>query len=1081
MYDGIRESLSKGGRCLVIVPDQFTVEAEREAMDYLGVDILMDLEITSLSKMADRIKNEVGGFLDRIEIIGRKMLLTKLMLKNKDKLEHFKGYEDEPDFIDSLLNLIGDIKESCVSPEEMQEIVKDLEDKKESKFLISRLSELTFLYEAYEDSLENKQLDSNDMRTVLAEKIPESTWLAKQEFWLYGFDSFSKRDMQIVKALEKAGKSLNIIVTYSGEEKFESLFAPSKRMIDLIEATCESVDKIQIEDPEYLRFPPAGERSEAEEDLARIEESAFSLPIGSYKPLKGQAVKLIHGSDIYDELHKVARTIMDLIAYDDEDEDSCKGLRLRDISIISGEAEEIAPIIKRVFESYGLAVFIDDKRSLMHTAGALYLKRLLEYVSEGFKVEDALKMAKTGMTDVSEDMTEALQVYCRAYGISPAQFKQAFYRGREDFDDRDFAALEEARQALVGPIIREKTGLNARLKAAQTGAEMAGVLRNFLKEIGLEDKLDQLQEEMEAAKYIEEASELSQMWDIITELLDQMDHIMQDEKLSKPVFAKMLIMGLNSKQIGVIPSTVDGLVIGSLRRSRRAVPAVTFIIGANDGKLPKLDVSEGLLGLDDIEKLKKHKHDILGSPMDSVEEQNLALYRAASVNKQGLYISYRDIDIDGKELEKSSFYNTVLKLHFPPGQKGDPLEEDVLFEPFDSQHAGIDRRITGANVATENVLVRRMAEEKANASKLAEDWKRVRDWYDKSDICRLEDLTKGVFYSNEMHPLTPDQVDSFYKNREGQYKISVSRVQQFSECPFKFFVRYGLKAAETKKFEMRALEFGSLMHECLDSVLGRLAERHDDQPLASTRLAYIDRAGVDEEVEKYFQLVGESFCRGLFTSDAEKAYLLRRIQDAAKDLSWFVVKELQEEVNSEEFSGDRKLKNVSTELKMSYSRCLDKNIKICLTGIIDRLDEFDDGSYRIIDYKSGEKKVSINQIKNGDLIQLEVYLLVQAKKSNSNPAESEAYFMKMVGGVGAGKEDSSRYFARKGGYAKGEFDSFLQEETKQTLDEKIRSIISGCIDVAPLRGDLPRNSACQYCEYKGICTYDTDIKGSLKR
>lgn len=1073
MYDHICDLLSKGERCVVIVPDQFTMEAEQEAMDYLDVDILMDLEITSLTKMAQRIKNEVGGFLNSIEIIGRKMLLAKIMMKHKQALQHFKGYEDEPDFIETLLKFIGDIKESCVSPDELDSIVETLEEHDESKFLTSRLAELAFLYKAYEDSIEDKHLDSNDMRTVLAEKIADSKWIKKQHFWMYGFDSFSKRDMQIVRALEENGRSLNVSVTYSEEEGFESLFMPTRRMINLIEKTCKSAEIIQIEDEKYLRFSEKEKHNKAQHDLAVIEESAFRLPVGEYEKLTGEGVHLIRGSNIYDELNQIARCIIDLLAFDDGDKGrATDGLRLRDISIITGESDETADIIKRVFEEYGISVFIDDKRSVMHTAGASYLKSLLEYTCDGFKIDDALKMAKTGLAGVSDDITEDLQLYCKAYGISSTDFKKPLWRGQEDFEEEKFKEIEEARKTIVGRILEEDTGLNDSLKSAKTGAEKAKVLRNFLKEDAeIEEKLENLRDDMEEHGYIEEASELSQVWGIISELLDQAENIMVDEKISKSIFAKTLIMGLNSKQIGVIPATADGLVVGNLQRSRRAVPKVTFLIGANDGKLPSVGLSEGLLGMDDIDRLKEYNFDIIQPPMESIEEQNLALYRAASTNTKELFISCRDVDIDGEELETSAFYNTVLKLHYSSDNSEDVVEQDLLLKPFDGGADSIDREIVGANVATENSLIKKMVAAEGKTSELPPEWKAVWKWYEEQSY-DTDLLRRGVDYSNVFDNLTPSQINSFYMNEDGTCKINPSRIQKYSKCPFQFFMDYGLRLKEAEEFEMRVLEYGNLLHGCLETVLGEITAKKEDETLESSLLTTITQDGVDAKVEAYFTSVEESFCRGFFKSDEENAYLFKRIENAAKELAWHIVRGLQRDA----FDNPE---NPLTDI--NYEKVVEKDLQIKGLGTfriqvrLDRLDRFADDSLRILDYKSGKKYKKEDYIFTGELIQLEMYMFALSEDFKG----VEAFFMNMTPKEGKEADDEKRYELT--GYNKDTLKESLQEQLKKTIREKSENIVKGNIEVSPLHVNNPRESACTYCKYRGICTYDLDIKGTKPR
>lgn len=64
-----RENLDKekfifekvGDRALIMVPDQYTLEAERQAFRHLGVSSLMDVEIVSAASLGGNILSELGG------------------------------------------------------------------------------------------------------------------------------------------------------------------------------------------------------------------------------------------------------------------------------------------------------------------------------------------------------------------------------------------------------------------------------------------------------------------------------------------------------------------------------------------------------------------------------------------------------------------------------------------------------------------------------------------------------------------------------------------------------------------------------------------------------------------------------------------------------------------------------------------------------------------------------------------------------------------------------------------------------------------------------------------------------------
>ena len=79
------------GRALIIVPDQYTLEAERRLFKETGVKALMDVEVTSMSRLGSRLLNELGGstrtFIDKY---GRHMILSQVIREHGDELQIFR-------------------------------------------------------------------------------------------------------------------------------------------------------------------------------------------------------------------------------------------------------------------------------------------------------------------------------------------------------------------------------------------------------------------------------------------------------------------------------------------------------------------------------------------------------------------------------------------------------------------------------------------------------------------------------------------------------------------------------------------------------------------------------------------------------------------------------------------------------------------------------------------------------------------------------------------------------------------------------------------------------------------------------
>ncbi|MBR3211541.1 MAG: hypothetical protein IKF70_00390, partial [Firmicutes bacterium] len=88
IYDSIRE---RGGETFVLVPDQYTLVAEEQALAILGTDCLFDTEILSMNRLGLRILMEQGTESVRmLDKYGRFMLLSLLIKEHAEDFSIFR-------------------------------------------------------------------------------------------------------------------------------------------------------------------------------------------------------------------------------------------------------------------------------------------------------------------------------------------------------------------------------------------------------------------------------------------------------------------------------------------------------------------------------------------------------------------------------------------------------------------------------------------------------------------------------------------------------------------------------------------------------------------------------------------------------------------------------------------------------------------------------------------------------------------------------------------------------------------------------------------------------------------------------
>ncbi|MBK5262912.1 MAG: hypothetical protein JJE17_10155, partial [Peptostreptococcaceae bacterium] len=233
-----RESLNKekfifdniNKKTLLLVPDQFTLEAEQRAFSVLGVKGLMDLEIISPSRLGFRILAKVGGNKAiHIDKYGRHMLLTKILSNEKENLEAFKGLEKMPAFIEMINNLISEMKQYNTGPEQLTEIMAGIED----NFLLhKKLKDIQRIYQKYEDYIQNKYVDTEDYVNLFISKLEKFEDIRSCDIWIWGFDYFTPKNLDLIRELMRYAISVNVVMTYDEGCRDEEVFEITGGMIN---------------------------------------------------------------------------------------------------------------------------------------------------------------------------------------------------------------------------------------------------------------------------------------------------------------------------------------------------------------------------------------------------------------------------------------------------------------------------------------------------------------------------------------------------------------------------------------------------------------------------------------------------------------------------------------------------------------------------------------------------------------------------------------------------------------------------------------------------------------------------------
>ena len=945
IYSAIRaRGYSTEQPVLVIVPDQYTLDAERQAFRYLETECLLGLDVCSLSRLGHQILNETGGgrrtFIDKY---GRQMLLVKIVRELEEQLQIFRVSSRKNSFIELTNDFISDMKQYGITPEVLQCVLADVE---KDGLLYRKLSDLCLIYSAYQERIAGKYTDSEDYIDLYIEKVKDSGIVRGAVIWVYGFDSFSPKSLQALGGLMGAAEEMNVVLTYdrnAGDaELFELTASVAGRLRQCAEdAGCGIGVSTEIRDA-------AGRADlKAEKNAAALEflEHELFAPTPEKFPGEPDGVTIVEAANFYGEVESAASHVLSLIRD--------KGYRRRDIAIICNDQGTRAPVIRRVFNEYGIDLFMDAKRSILNSGVAVFLLSMLTVVSERYRSQDVFTALKTGFSGLPPEAVDELENYVLKYHVRGMMWKKDFTLGVSEYGEEGLEALNELRTKAVTFF----EGLEARCAGKQTNREfLIRFYRYLTEDLHIGDTIARAKETQESEALLELAEETAQVWDLILGLFDQIEELIGDEPFEIREFTELLKTGLSQIQVGILPATQDDILLGTMQRTRSVNVRAVLILAANEGILPAAASDDSLFGPDELESLAAAGHEICKTEPIRVREERLAMYRNLSKPSDELWISYSCSDEEGKEIRKSSLIEDLQNIF--PDLKTKP---DVL-------NAGRDADLIGGKYSTLRHLTDQLNRAARGGEEIDAIWQPVYAWYRENEAELTEMVERGLRFENQIPNLSRERVQMLFRDRYGERMLSPSRLESYSRCPFSYFIDFGLAPRERRVYEAAGREIGDVYHHCIMNLTQRLSREGLWETITDADCRRLVSEAVAAERKDYRE--------GLFRFGNRERYRARRMEEVCYETLRMLVQQAR--------AG--KIAKSSYEVRFGRGAEIEPIVleidgqKIFIEGQIDRVDILENDRLKIIDYKSGQRKLDPGEIRAGYSLQLMVYLEAAGQK-----------------------------------------------------------------------------------------------------
>jgi ATP-dependent helicase/nuclease subunit B len=153
---------------------------------------------------------------------------------------------------------------------------------------------------------------------------------------------------------------------------------------------------------------------------------------------------------------------------------------------------------------------------------------------------------------------------------------------------------------------------------------------------------------------LSKAKEYAQVYKIVMDLLDKMVGLLGDEKVTIREYLDVFEAGIEDVKIGVIPMTIDQLVVGDIERTRLNDIKVLFFMGANENVIPKSKSSGGIISELDRELLADKGVELSPNSKQALFIEQFYLYMNLTKASDKLVITFSKIDGEGKTINAAS-------------------------------------------------------------------------------------------------------------------------------------------------------------------------------------------------------------------------------------------------------------------------------------------------------------------------------------------------------------------------------------------------------------------------------------------
>ena len=954
-----RKGDSGDKKLLLIIPEQYSHDAERQLCEICGDKLSLYAEVLTFSRLSARALFEVGtappNLVDKSGLV---LILYRALESVAAELNVFGAKWLRTDLLEKLLDTIIELKSSGITSKRLVSMAELLPEQ-----LGNKLGDLALILDAYDRFLHERGNDSEDMLSLLAVNIAQGAAEGICQVYIDGFNDFTGGEIRIIEELLKRDVNLTICLTCddinSDNDSFgydgtnEAFFLPRDTEARLkafadnykIEMRCKIIKTIAANKAPELVF--------LEKHLFSNDTPVYSAEDNAeYKTeynAQRNAITVYSMPTQYTECEQAAAKVRQLVR---------SGYRWREIAVMARNWETYAGICESVFDRYGIKYFSSGRTSVIDKPPIAIIEAALDVVVSGWEYKTVFKYLKTGLARLNPDECAVLENYVLKWGIRSSQWKREWTLPPDvsvnkcrNAEEETLIKLNILRCRVNEPIVRLSEGIKRETEAKVK----IKALYAFLEEINLPSQLAEKAAKLEERGELRLAGEYEQIWDVIVDAMEQMLSIMDDSTISAAEFRKLFMLTISHYSVSVIPVSLDRTALGGMSMSRRRDLKCLIILGATDENMPMQAKAHGALNDNEREQISKLDKNISSGFIERLNKEMNMIYSTVTLPSQELIITY-----PAQGTNRPSFLINRIKAMFStvavtPGEdeymsqaEGPCFELAIQFGKTKESVAALAARRYFTELSSDNAQY----------------------------LCDFDILLhegRGV--------LSRQRAQSLYGMTP---LLSPTGVDNYYSCAYRHFLQSGLRLKQRVAREFDAPAAGVFIHRILENVCSEIKNTVGYKNAGNE----LTRKLIKQSADKYISEEMHDF-EG---KDARFIYLFRRMEENAAAIVEDLLSELKNS-DFEPFGFEIPFRDISENVNTTAEPASFEKPDVfdggaeyresnttgepAITGYIDRVDVWNNNGkryVRVIDYKTGKKTFLLSDVYCGKDMQMLIYL-----------------------------------------------------------------------------------------------------------